>query len=339
MAYFTHLVERGESFDTPAQRRAYRSVNSSRARRAKGRRAVRRFPGRTESVICPIAVVAAAASALSEGPGPHRATLAALAEPLAHHPALAAALVEALGDHDPLVRLAAAQTLGNVGRRDVLPVALADDRRAVRVAAALALGPAADGHRAGAERDAYLSLHQGHPDVQTQRASLAAERGDVAQARSLLDDAVASAPRHVGARRGRAVLRSAGGDAEGAVEDLQVAHAQRPADAEVRFLLGLALVATGDRDAAAVHLAEAADRHADAARNLGLLHAEAGRYAEAARALFQAEALTPRDVRVHVALAVVLRDWGRTAEARAAARHALEIDPEHPVALSLLREL
>ncbi len=80
-------------------------------------------------------------------------------------------------------------------------------------------------------------------------------------------------------------------------------------------------------------------RHARAWYNLGLMLNSRGRNADALEALLRAESADPADPRIPYARATILARAGRSAEARAAAARALELQRDFPEAQELLRNL
>ena len=275
---------------------------------------------------------------LAGSPG-RRAAAATLALPLATHPEVDAALRASARDDDAVVRLAAVQTLAATGPTAEVVAALTDPVRAVRVAAALALGARADGSPGGDDRDRYLAAHLDHPSVRVGAAELARARGQLDAALEHVDAALALDRRHRGAARLRAVLLSALGRSDEARRWLETVVVEAPDDEDAWALLGLARAEGGDLPGAEAALSRVAATHPAAARDLGLLLAGSARYPEAARWLFVAVDLAPTDPDVRFALAAVLRDWGRVPEARAAAYAVLQVAPDHAPARALLREL
>ncbi len=271
---------------------------------------------------------------------------------LAHGPpttGLVQAASEHLRDESALVRVTAvrilerALELGDTSVRALLETALADSARSVRVAAAWALRGVMDtNHPAGRELLGFLRYHADQPWGQFQWGLFWRDRGQEGAAREALERAVRWDPRSVPPRVALATVCSELGQAEAAVEQLREACRLAPEDAELWYRLGLAWNEAGRLDQAAAALERATElhpRHVSAWYNLGLARAGLGRIDPALECLARAEALDARDARIPYARATLLAQQGRWTEARAAAGRALELDPSHAGARSLLRLL
>jgi len=109
-----------------------------------------------------------------------------------------------------------------------------------------------------------------------------------------------------------------------------------------RHPLGLALNETGQLDAASAALEEAVKldpRFARAWYNLGLAYSAQEKTGPALDALVRAESLDARSAQIPYARATILARLGRTDEARAAARRALELQSSFREAAELLQVL
>jgi tetratricopeptide (TPR) repeat protein len=80
-------------------------------------------------------------------------------------------------------------------------------------------------------------------------------------------------------------------------------------------------------------------RHAGAWYNLGLAQNALSQTDEAIESLVRGEAAEPEDARIPYARATILAQLGRKAEAVAAARRVLELNPEAREARELLEQL
>jgi tetratricopeptide (TPR) repeat protein len=116
----------------------------------------------------------------------------------------------------------------------------------------------------------------------------------------------------------------------------------RPAEAAAKLYRAAGLLPQGAPTALRAGLAYAVqlDRRLDRAwYNLGLLLAQAGRAMEGADALREAETLAPTVADYPYALATVLVRTGDRTGAGAAAQRTLRLNPVHPGAQQLMRQL
>lgn len=115
-----------------------------------------------------------------------------------------------------------------------------------------------------------------------------------------------------------------------AVARFEEALRRRPDFALARRRLGEALAAAGDDARAEQELMRAGEtvEGAAALRELGLLQARQGRFAEAVETSRAALARDPKAAAVHNTLGGALASLGRTAEAEASYREALRLDPD-----------
>jgi len=277
-----------------------------------------------------------------------RAVGANLLHRWADQPKVTAALVSSLADTNPLVRVASIRALEPLaGSSEAVQAAvqrgLADPIRDARVAAAWAERADLDTNSVAA-RDllAFLRQNSDQPAGALQFGVYYLDRGNLPQAMSYLERAVRwdahSAPLH----QALAVGLSLEGKAEAAVQELETACRLAPDDAECQFKLGLALNEVGKLDAACAALERAVKldpTFAKAWYNLGLAYNAAGRPEPALDSLARAESLDAQSPQVPYAQATILAKLGRTKEARAAARRALEIRADYSQAASLLEAL
>ena len=162
---------------------------------------------------------------------------------------------------------------------------------------------------------------------------------DIADARP--DDHVARAHRGLALAR-RGVLASEAGDHGRAVELLELAAVLAPRDIAVKLLLGHALLQAGRPADAASRWNEAAKGQRDEGRLRVVMASDllqAGAWNEAERMLRAAAQLLPRMPEIPTLLGVALLRQGRQAEAVAAFRHALELDPGYAEAARWLAEV
>jgi len=264
-------------------------------------------------------------------------------------PRVADTLIAQLRNPHPLPREMAASALGplvSAGRADLLRAlqrALEDPSRNVRVAAGWALRHALDPDTvAGREVRHFLDLNADQPTGQLQLAVWQLSRQQPEGAAQHLSRAIAWDPNSAPLRHEYAIVLSQLGRSREAVAELEVAARLEPAVGEYPFKLALGWNEIGDLPKAVAALEEALRRdpgHSRAWYNLGLARDALGQPEGALEALVRAESLNLRDPQLPYARATVLGRQGRTAEARDAARRALEIDPGFAPARQLLDHL
>jgi tetratricopeptide (TPR) repeat protein len=278
-----------------------------------------------------------------------RAVAAELLAPWAHEPTVVEALRRQLEHEHPLVREKVVRALGLLVESGMTSMAAAlvprleDERRSVRLAAALALRDrVALGSRAGRDLVHLLALNADQPTGQLQKGAFHLARGDRAGALKAYETAARWDPNSAPVRHELAVVLSLAGRVREAIEELQAACRLEPREAEFRYKLGLAWNESGNltEAAAALEQAVALDaRHARAWYNLGLARHAQGRSAEAIQALLSGESVAPQDPRLPYARATILAQLGQLNEARAAAGRALEADRNFAPARELLNRL
>jgi Flp pilus assembly protein TadD len=137
-----------------------------------------------------------------------------------------------------------------------------------------------------------------------------------------------------------ATVASALDDPHTAVEQLETASRLAPTNADVLFLLALALHETGNLPRARESLEQTVQldpKHAGAWYNLGLVRAAQGDLQPALDALRTAETLEPDNPRIPFARATVLARLQRWEETRAAAARAWSLGLNSPEVRSLLQ--
>lgn len=277
------------------------------------------------------------------------AVLLGLLEPWAARPDVSSLLLQGLGHTNALVRAAAATALapavpgGNPAVTEALSGRLHDPVRSVRLAAALALGPAveanADGKR---EVEQYLANNADEPTGQFQAGLYAFSLRDFSSALAHLQKAITWDPYSAPMRQELAVTLSALNRPQEAVEVLKEACRLAPQDAESHYKLALAYNEVGNLKDAAAELGTTVKldpRHSGAWYNLGLAQNALGQTEDALESLIRGETADPQDARIPYARATILATQGRKAEATAAARRALEINPAFREAKELFEEL
>lgn len=257
------------------------------------------------------------------------------------------ALTNALSDTNALVRTVAARTLEPAlfapGVSNALYQRLDDPVRSVRVAAASCLRSTLDPSSPAARDFAhYLKNNADQPSGQMQLAIWCFSRNDLPGALAHLQKAAAWSPYSAPIQQELAVVFSALNRPKDAVEALKEACRLAPKDAESHYKLGLAYNESGDIQSTVKELEAAVEldpNFAVAWYNLGLARNGLGLADSALEALSRAEGADPEDPRIPYARATILARAGRTKEARAAARRALEIQPSYAEATQLLQML
>jgi tetratricopeptide (TPR) repeat protein len=158
----------------------------------------------------------------------------------------------------------------------------------------------------------------------------ALEAGRPDQAMQALTGVIASYPDHPEVLRLHAGVLGLRGQHVDAIQAMQRALAQRPADGLYHNTLAKVLSDAGHLDAAVAALRKACELQPDLATawyNLGILLTRSVRYAEAADALRRAVALAPQHAAARAQLADLLRISDRSDEAIAEYRTLLEEQP------------
>jgi len=185
-----------------------------------------------------------------------------------------------------------------------------------------------------------IALDPDDPAAFTALAAVEAGLGDPA-ALSHYDRARALDPSYAPAALGRGQLLLRSGRAQEAVSDLEAAL-QGPDSAAAHDALGVALALQGDRAQGWVHLERAvalAPHRPLYHLHRGLALAEAGQPAAAEAAFRAALAIDPTFHRARLGLAVLYRDRGDRARARAEVDTVLARAPDDPDARALALEL
>jgi tetratricopeptide (TPR) repeat protein len=278
-----------------------------------------------------------------------RAVAANLLERWSAEPEVVAALTQSLSDTNALVRQNVVQSLGTLGEvltpelRAALESCLRDPARNVRVVAAQALAATLDTNcLAASELRQLLEHNADQPTGQMQLGLFAFSRGDVTNALTHFRTAAEWDPFSPSFRHQAAVVLSQQGRLREALAELQAAVRAVPRDAESHFKLALAWSELGEAAAARRSLEEAVrldPRHARAWYNLGLARHAAGNSEGALQALLTAEQLAPESPQIPYARATIHAQLGEFREARAAARRAIELNPQFSDAIALLNQI
>jgi tetratricopeptide (TPR) repeat protein len=278
-----------------------------------------------------------------------RAAAAALLERWAEDPRVTGALTRELKSPHPLVRQMAVRALGRLipaGRTNLaeaLGLRLNDDSRNVRIEAARELAAMLDTNSlAGSDYMRFLDHVADQPVGQLQAGMFELARGDPTNAVPHIQRAVEWDPSSAAMRHELAVVLSQLGRPFEAARQLEEAVRLAPDEGEFHYKLALALNDAGETERVLPELEQAVKlepRHARAWYNLGLARSGRGDATGALDALVRAESIAASDARIPYARATVLAGLGRIAEAKVAARRALELEPSLAEAAALLDRL
>jgi tetratricopeptide (TPR) repeat protein len=278
-----------------------------------------------------------------------RAVAANLLKRWAAESNVTAALLSCASDTNALVRAMAMRGLeplvqsGNQSVLALLNARLHDPVRAVRIEAAWALRQSVDTNSlVGADLVAHLRHNLDQPAGSLQMGLFQMDRGNLPAALDYFQRAVQWDGNSAPLRHALAVALSADGKSVAAVEQLQEAVRLAPESAEYRYNLGLALNEVGKLADACASLEQAVKLDPQFARgwyNLGLAYSILDKLEQAEESLTRAESLDATSSTIPYARATILARQGRIEEARAAARRALELNPNFPDAQQLMRQL
>ena len=266
------------------------------------------------------------------------------------NPAGVASASRALEDPDPLVRMAAVESLGGIepGQRASLLAPLLDDAvLAVRIEAAARLAgtegllePArrAAFDRAVAEYEATLRFNADRVDTVVSLGDLQRARGDGAAAEATYRRALALDPAFSLAAANLADLQRGGGDEAGARATLEAALQRSPRAAELHHALGLSHVRAGRGADALRELRSAAELAPDVPRYayvLAVALAEGGESGPALEVLSDALERHPHDRDILSAMALYEARAGQVEHARELTARLLAVDPDDAAARQL----
>jgi tetratricopeptide (TPR) repeat protein len=278
-----------------------------------------------------------------------RAVEAGMLSPWASDVAVRNALMKSLNDTNEMVRVASIRSLASLVENgftnvvEAIQTKLHDPARDARIAAAWALRRTLDSSLPAArELQRYLDFNSDQPGGQLQSGVYSFSKNDFQAARIHLEKAVAWDPGSPAWREEFAVVLSSLDQPKAAVEQLKKAVEIAPRDSELHYKLGLAYHESGELNQTVAELKTAVQldsRNANAWYNLGLAENELGQTADAIESLLRAESVSPNDSRIPYARATILARAGNFAEARAAAKRALEIQPGFADAQNLLDQL
>ena len=281
-----------------------------------------------------------------------QAAAANLLQPWAEATNVTPALISELANTNPLVRQTVVESLSplvDFGREDVMAALqpeLMDGSRNVRIAAAHVLVATLDTNSpAGRDYLNFLNRGADQPLGQLAIGDFEFKRGNITNALPHFQTAAKWDPGSAEIRHELAIVLSALGQNEEAVAQLQAAVKLSPNEAEFHYDLALAYNETdetGETERVIPELELAVKlnpQYSQAWYNLGLARSAQGDLAGAAGALLHAESADPNDPRIPYARATVLARQGNIDAAQAAARRALDLNPNFTAAADLLRQL
>ncbi len=265
------------------------------------------------------------------------------------------ALREAAHHRDPLVRVVATSTLGqmpSVADLETLLQQLHDPVRAVRVEAARILAPIPREHLDMQQRRELDAALQEYRDTQLAMADtpeallnlgvLESALGNETAAEGYYEKALDLGPEFVPARVNLANLYNRTGRNHMAEQQFRAAIGYEPGAGELYYSLGLLLVEEQRLTEAAGLLKTAADLMPQRARvqyNYALLLQKLGRHDEAQAALQSAYQLDPQDRDIVYALAVFYTQDGSWQDALRYARELQALEPDNPGTAQLIERL
>ena len=263
-----------------------------------------------------------------------KATLLLLAIPWAEDPRVSAVAMAALSDSSPMVRSSAVQlAAAGTSTRENIRTALHDPVRQVRIDAEWALAAEISPESAeGRELEQYLGVSADQPIGQFRLGELLAMRGKLSEAQGPLRKAIAWDPNSPAFYETLGAVLSQYGDAYGAAAQFWRGALLDRENANPAYEAALSYSETGNLQEAEGALRETVRRDPGFDRawyNLGLLLAKTQRAAEALAAIGHAQSIAPKVADYPYAAATIYWSMGRFDEARAQARRALEIDPNH----------
>jgi len=286
-------------------------------------------------------------------PGIARATALTLLRP-PYSGDIVAEIRQSLANPDSLIRSAALSALSSAAPELIVEWGvqlLADSVRSVRIEAARILSPLQASlqsqyllafRSANAERIAAQTAIAERPEAHMNLGNVHSEAGDAPQAEAEYLTALRLDPRAAAARVNLAELYTQLGRHEEAEQVLRDGIAINTDEAVLHHSLGLMLVRNSQPQIALEELETAARLQPDVSRFVYVYAVALNsleRSDDAIATLRDATGRFPADFDIHWALATMLRDQGRTDEARVVATTMLELFPQVPDVQSLLQSL
>lgn len=262
-------------------------------------------------------------------------------------PQVQQAVTKQLEHEHPLVRQSAARilepALQDYQVKQGMEKLLKDPSRSVRVTAAWSLREGLNLESpAGSDLQFMLRHNSDQPSGQMQLGQFYYAQRDLPRAIKHMETAISWDPNSPPFHHDLAMLYMASGNTPKLIEKLRDSIRLDPHEAQFHYELGLALSETGDMPGTIAALKECvrlAPGYARAWYNLGLALNGQNRTAEAISALRSGEAADPRDPGIPYARATILAQLGQKAEAIAATKLALQIQPDFADAHRLLMML
>ncbi|MFZ4763368.1 MAG: tetratricopeptide repeat protein [Roseimicrobium sp.] len=274
-----------------------------------------------------------------------KAAAVRLLEPWIADPQVQQAVTAQSNHADALVRSNVARSLEGAlaAQRASLDALLHDPTRSVRVAAAWSLRAQLElSTQQGRELLHSLDLNADQPSGQMQKGAFEFSRNNPTAGLAHFEKAVLWDANSAGIRHELAVAYSMAGRTQDALRQLQVAVQLEPRQAEFHFKLALAWNELGNASETLKELEQTVQldpRHARAWFNLGLARHGKGDSAGAIAALQRGEEASPTDASIPYARATIHAQLGQREQAAAAARLALQIQPQYQEALLLMQSL
>jgi len=285
-------------------------------------------------------------------PGITRATALAL---MPQNPAryTVSAIQVAVGDRDPLIRRAAAEQIEALDPAMRAPLALPlllDSVRTVRLAALPALAGLPDSGWTDKQRDAFARVlaeyrasqlfNADRPESWANLGNLDARMGQSAAAEGEFARAVRLQPQFVPAYMQLAELYRTSGREASADSVLRLGLERVPANTDLQYQLGLALIRQGKKaDALALLKAAAESGNSHYAYVYGVALFDGGQGALAVTTLRKALAAAPDDRELLYGLASIAAAAGQREVALGAARRLAKLDPGNQEVQQFLAQL
>lgn len=261
-------------------------------------------------------------------------------------------LQDMLEDESPLVRTSAARAIANASpeiRQSILPDALDDSIRAVRLAAADGLsemGPAdisfsrkQDFRQAREEYEHYLEFNQYFPQGQMNRGQYFEEQGELKKAVAAYKSAIAKDSTFNPARINLAYLYNRLGNQQEARQQLETVIQQEPSYGPAYYSLALLLAEQQQLQQAVSYLEKAAELMPDHERvqyNLAISYQRLGKPNQAEQAYLAALELDPENPDFLYGISTLYVQQEQYRKALPHARKLPDIRPDYPNAQNLL---
>lgn len=254
-------------------------------------------------------------------------------------------LERSLQNSSPLIRKAAARAAGSLSKQQkkkILPMALDDSVRAVRVAAAEGLAgfgvadfvPSLKQSFKTAIREyrSYLDVNQYFPSGLMNRGQFFEKQGQTQQAIAAYQKALQKDPQLNPARLNLAYLYNGQGNKQKARQLLETVIEQEPSFGPAHFSLALLLAGQGQMPKAITHFKRAAELMPDHARvryNLAISYQQSNRPADAEKRYLQAIKIAPDNPDYRYGICTFYLQQKKYAKALPHARKLTELQPQN----------